>query len=182
MSDDVITNDAQPNPVSDLVAQLRTELQDAMSADITALKEQLQQALTELQAERKGMMDRLIVEMREERDLRVFAEQVTSTGEHALPVAANELYVALSALPSNLRQPVMKIMQDIHMAGVIDLTERGTSLGFDGKQQLEPEMAVLAQGWVKNGKSLADFFRLNEDLLGPMDGYDLSALNGGHNG
>lgn len=176
------TPDVPAAPTADLAAPLRDQMRELLQGEMAALREEFAAAVADMQNERKAAVTTLLAEMREERDIRDFAQDVTSTGKNALPFTADELSSLLLNLPQAHRGPVRDAFRKVSEAGTVDFSEVGTSAGKTAPAaQLDKQMAAALRDFVAAEGTVEEFFTLNKDLLGDAKQYDLSAFTNGAN-
>ncbi len=158
------------------IETLRTELTTAFAQQLASFQEQIKGAAGDLEQQRTTVMADLMQRWRDEQEIAAFSQTITSTGRHALPVTANAVADLLGELPAPYRGRVRKMMEDIASAGTVDFSEVGTSAEGTAKAALPRQYAPILDAFVKQGGSVASFFDLNADLLGPASRYDLAAF------
>lgn len=155
--------------VDDSVASLRRQ----MAEEMQAFKQSFLAEMAKLGDQRAAIMAETITQLRDEQAVAEFSMRVTSTGKHAIPQTPGELQATLLSIPKAHREHVMNLLKAIHENGLVDFGEVGTSAGKTGKRDLDPGMKRALAMFTGNGGKVEEFFKLNEDLLGPMSDYNL---------
>jgi hypothetical protein len=160
---------AEPNTANEAVL---TQMREQVLAEF---KSQMEGEYRRLEQERGRLFAEMMEQVRTERELTQFAETVTATGRHALPVKADDLTALLKDTPKGLRERWQAVLGTLHTAGPVDFTEHGTAAGGAPKQ-LDPEMAKALARFIKSGGKADIFFEAND--LGSPTAYDLSEWGG----
>jgi len=175
---------ATPAVTQPTQADLSQALRAMLDAELSTFRGQMAEAIASLQTERSQAMTAMLSELREERDIAEFAQSVTSVGNHALPMKADDVRSLLMDLPVAHRGRVRQMLAQIAETGTVDFGETGTSQGHNQpakRRHLDaPTMAMLSQ-FIADGGKVEEFFTANTDVLGQMAEYDLTAF-GGNNG
>jgi len=111
-----------------------------------------------------------------ERDTLAFSERVcngTKDNPIGLSVPPADLCAILLELPDDGAAKVKKLLEHVVTAGVIDFAERGHSQITENKPQLSDGNKALLKGWLKAGKTVAEFFTINPEV-GKIADYNLS--------
>jgi len=111
-----------------------------------------------------------------ERDTLAFSERVcngTKDNPIGLSVPPADLCAILLELPDEGAMKVKKLLEHVVTAGVIDFAERGHSQITENKPQLSDGNKALLKGWLKAGKTVAEFFTINPEV-GKIADYNLS--------
>lgn len=156
------------------VARIRTEMQQQMRDALVSFQAELTNTVALSEQQRVAIIRDTMANIREEQELANFAEEVTATGNHALPIRGETLRTQLSAIPSPHRATVMEILRTIHQSGTVDFSESGTSQGREDRAELSKPIKNLLREHLKDGGDLAGFFEANVEDLGPMARYDLA--------
>ncbi|KKN73390.1 hypothetical protein LCGC14_0400930 [marine sediment metagenome] len=115
-----------------------------------------------------------------ERGIAEFASRITGGDEKTpagLPVNKEQLEAFLGSLDNDQREAATAIFDEIvTKGGLVEFTEDGHSRKERGGSPLPEEMAEQLRTYLAESKdaSVAEFFEVNEDMLGPMTDYNLS--------
>lgn len=167
-----------------VVTDMSDSVRALLNAELSEFRTQMAQAIDALKLERAQAMTAMLTELREERDIAEFAHTITSTGNHALPLRADDVRTMLLDLPVAHRSRVRAMLSQIAETGTVDFSEIGTSRGNQDNathRQLDNTTAAMLTQFLKAGGNLDEFFSANQDVLGSMSDYDLTAF-GGNNG
>jgi len=153
--------------LQELREQIRKEIEAEMAEEQKTRVELTEQVRKEVEAE-------LEARFAERQKLVEFAEEVCGRKGLALSVKPDEMVEALEALPAGPeRERVMEILK----APIVEMGERGSGReGAGGKKTLEEPYAGQLREWLAAECDLEEWFKLNEDLVGAADEYELSAF------
>ena len=149
------------------------ELREQIRGEIEAELAEKEQTLAELREQvRKDVEAELEERFAERQKLVEFAEEVAGREGLALSVKPDELVEALEAIPAGAeREKMMEILK----APIVDLGERGSGReGRGGKKALEEPYAGQLREWLAGGYELSEWFKINADVVGEQEDYELS--------
>jgi len=149
------------------------ELREKIRQEIEAEMAEKAQTLTELREQVKKEVEVELTERLAERQKLVeFAEKVCGNDGNALSAKPDELVEALEAVPAGPeRERVMAILE----SKVVEFGERGSGReGAGGKKKLEEPYAGQLQEWLAAKCDLGEWFKLNADVVGKQEDYELS--------
>ncbi len=115
-----------------------------------------------------------------ERSIAEFASRITGGDDETpagLPVNVEQLEAFLGSLDNDQREAATKIFDEIvSKGGLVEFSEDGHSRKTRGGSPLPDVMAEQLRTYLDESKeaSVAEFFEINEDMLGPMADYNLS--------
>ena len=115
-----------------------------------------------------------------ERGIAEFASRITGGDDETpagLPVNKEQLEAFLGSLDNDQRDAATAIFDEIvTKGGLVEFTEDGHGRHVRGGSPLPDAMAEQLRTFLSENKeaSVAEFFEVNEDMLGPMADYDLS--------
>ena len=115
-----------------------------------------------------------------ERTIVEFTKRITGGDDETpagLPINPEQLEAFLGSLNDDQRAGAITIFDEIvTKGGLVEFTEDGHSRHIRGGSPLPDEMAEQLRIFLDENKkaSVAEFFEINEDMLGPMADYDLS--------
>ena len=166
-SDDKENGTMTEAELQELREQIRKEIEAEMAEEQKTRVELTEQVRKEVEAE-------LEERFAERQKLVEFAAEVCGREGLALSVKPDEMVEALEGIPAGAeRERVMEILK----APIIDLGERGSGReGAGGKKKLEEPYAGQLRDWLAAECELEEWFKLNEDLVGAADEYELSAF------
>jgi hypothetical protein len=158
----------------EVIAQFRQQA----DAEIAVIRQQLNDLIGDLQAQRQAAVSDFMSQVRVERQIAEFSERVTSTGKHAIPAKPADVAAVLSALPTANREAVQALLESIYASGTVDFSEMGTSAGKPVAEtvQLSREWQQVLRSHINGGGTVDEFFSFNADLLGDKGKYDLGAF------
>jgi len=98
---------------------------------------------------------------------------LTSEGEYALALAADDLTAAILALPE--ADKVLELIEKVADAKIVNFAERGSNGRNDDpeKASVPKEIKGFLAQWIEAGKEASEFFAANPEL-GDAKDYDLS--------
>lgn len=96
-----------------------------------------------------------------------------------IPVEAKELQAFLLSLDEEQREVAESIFARIVDNGLVQFSENGHGKHIKGGTELDEIMKLELEKWLEGGEkeTVAGFFQANQDMLGPMEDYDLSAFD-----
>lgn len=155
----------------DSLTQLRDQIQAEFNAATTQLYEQLKQ-------EQSRRLQEMVRAGKTEAELTEFSRKVTSTGQNALPMEPEKLHALLGRMSADDRKELMTLLKAIHDNGLVDFREYGTAGAPEHahSKKLDEAMTVILRDHIADGGNIAQFFKVNADLLGHKDDYDLSVF------
>jgi len=148
------------------VAEVTDELREQIREEVLAELEEKERTRAELREEER---EKIEAKLREEREtyteLHVFAEEIDLAAE---PETVAEL---MTQMDEENREAWREVLE----AGYVDFSERGSSRdGNAGKAELDAPFKGQVREWMDAGRELAEWFAVNEDVVGPMDEYDVT--------
>jgi len=151
--------------------RLREEIKAEMEAELVehekTLAELREQVRTEVEAE-------LAEEAKRRAELAGFAAEVCGEkdgAEAGLSAKPDEVVEFLAALPEKQVEAAKAMLK----SKVVEFGERGSSRdGRGGKKELEEPYASQLRDWIAAEYDLAEWFKLNADVIGQAEEYDLS--------
>jgi len=145
---------------AELRARIREEVEAEMAEQKVTRAELKDEARAEVEAELAAKYER-------RQGLVEFAAEVCGAGLSAKP---DDVVDVLDALPDEHTAAVKQLLK----AKVVEFGERGSTGAGNDKKKLEGPYATQLRAWKQRGQNVAEFFELNEDILGKADEYDLS--------
>jgi len=160
-----------------LTEQQLAELREEIRQEELARMEQDRLTRAELEEEVRAEVQAELEERLARRaELVAFANEVCGDEGVGLSADPNQLVELMAGMePQQTEQ-----LQEILRAGVVDLSERGSSRGGrEGRAELDPALKTILKTWLSTDGSVEEWFELNADVVGAMDQYDLSEFEGG---
>lgn len=162
-----------------VVEQFTAALRAQTEQQLAQLRATLEQERATLEQQRTAIIGETIAQLREEQEITAFSLRVTSTGHHAFNCKPDEVKTFLFSLPKANRQAAQAFLSSIFENGTVDFSEVGTAAPRNGGvQRLDKHTEAELKRFLSNGGTVAEFFNINEDILGPASGYDLTAYAG----
>ncbi len=143
------------------------DLGESMATLVDAAAERKAKSWTEA-AERKAQIAELSDEL------------TGGTEDHpvGLPIEAEELAEILAGLDDESREKIQGLLSRIQEKGLTEFEESGHSRRKQGGTELDPVMAAQLTSFLAENDqaTVAEFFNLNEDILGEQADYNLTAF------
>jgi hypothetical protein len=143
------------------------------------LKELLQtpEAVEELGRMAEQRAAEMVEADKRKRDVVEFASKLvggTTERPFGLPVRADEVVAVLLSLPPKQAKAVQKLL-DKALSAAVNFAESGyeAELGYNARPKLSEPFAGFARKWVKQGKSIQEFFAANPEL-GDIEDYNVA--------
>jgi hypothetical protein len=163
------------------VAQSATGLDDLNTFSAEYQKSQVDVILERIEAEKNAQISAAMAEMKRKTEIAQLTLRYTTGAEFAgkaIPIVADDLEALFAGLDPVQLETVTGIFDSVLKTGLVQFTE----IGSDGKREqvgataLPKEMKVhLDRHMETEGNTVEDFFKANENVLGEMGQYDLSA-------
>jgi len=93
-----------------------------------------------------------------------------------LPIESDRIRKLLLSLEPAQRTEVQDMLSTIIKVGLVEFAEAGSDETKKGTLQLGDQLSAQLEAWVSEGNKARDWFRMNSDILQPMDEYDLASL------
>lgn len=150
----------------------RAALREELRGELVAEMEARRQSEAELREQLRGELQAELTARFERRQgFAEFAERVCG-GDAGLSAKPEDVVEFLAGLPEDAVEQAQALLE----SKVVDFSERGSGRdGNAGKAEVPRELRAALTMWLESGGELAEWFAINEDVVGPMAGYDLSA-------
>lgn len=163
---DLEVNRMDPKKEAELREKLREEILADMAKEQSTRAELKEEIRSEVEAEFKA---ELTATYERRKELVEFAAEVCG-GEAGLSEKPEDVVAFLESVPEDQ----VELAQRMLKAKVVEFGERGSTGAGNDKKKLDGPYATQLRAWQQKGQSVAEFFELNEDILGQADEYDLS--------
>jgi len=154
--------------------RLREEIRAEMEAELA----EKEQTMAELREQVRAEVEAELAEAVKRRaELAEFAAEVCGDeAEFGLSADPEEVIDFLAGLP----EEQVEAAQTMLKSKVVDFSERGSSRdGRGGKKELEEPYADQLRMWLDSGMDMGEWFKVNADIVGGMEEYDLSEFEEG---
>jgi len=133
---------------------------------------QTPEAIAELEARAEERANELLTAERLSAKVSGVIAKLTSEGDYALALNADNITAAILALPE--ADKVLELIEEVAGAKVANFAERGSNGRNENEGKSVPdEIKGFLSKWVEAGKEVSEFFSANPEL-GTADEYDLS--------
>jgi len=149
--------------LEELREEIRAELLAEMEEEKGVRAELEEEVRAEIQAELEEQMER-------KRELAEFAEEVCG-GDAGLSTDPDELVELMVPMDEER----LEKFQEVIRGKIVEFEERGSSRdGMGDKAELEAPYKSQIREWLDAGRDLEEWFEMNEDVVGPMDDYNVA--------
>ena len=154
--------------------------QKELDAKLAEAREESRKAALAQQAEfeaklaeaRKQEREAVLTEAQRKNEIAALAAQLTS-GKRQFPYKPEELTALLAQLTDADRKLIAPVFAKLTEVGLVEMGERGSSAGTEGKKEVPKEIKPILTTWLASKGTVAEFFAANVEL-GDAKAYDLT--------